>query len=62
MLSIHGIVAKMLGFAGDIIGAKFPINSSKLKKITGSLTFNDSNAKNLLQWSPSEVLKSWEIE
>jgi nucleoside-diphosphate-sugar epimerase len=60
--SLPGIAAKMLGFAGDIIGKKFPVNSNKLKKITSTLTFNDSRAKTHLHWKPREVLKGWEIE
>ncbi|MCW3093134.1 MAG: galE 3 [Ferruginibacter sp.] len=56
------IVAKLLGFAGDLIGSKFPLNSNKLKKITSTLTFNDSKARNLLGWQSHEVLKHWEVE
>ena len=53
---------KLIAFAGDFIGAKFPINSNKLNKITSTLTFNDSKARAALQWTPNEVLKAWEIE
>lgn len=60
--SLPGIAAKMLGFAGDIIGAIFPVNSNKLKKITSTLTFNDARARVQLNWKPREVLKAWEIE
>jgi GlcNAc-P-P-Und epimerase len=54
--------AKMLAVAGDIIGSKFPVNSNKLKKITNTLTFDDTKAKTELQWKPAEVLKTWVIE
>lgn len=60
--SLPGIAAKMLGVAGDIIGPKFPVNSNKLKKITSTLTFDDTKARTLLQWNPREVLKAWEIK
>jgi len=60
--SLPAIPAKMLGLAGDILGSKFPVNSKKLKKITSTLTFNDTKAVTQLQWNPREVLKAWEIE
>lgn len=49
-------VAKILAFAGNFLGSRFPINSDKLKKITSTLTFDDSKASNLLGWKPSLVL------
>lgn len=49
-------IAKILAFAGDFLGSRFPINSDKLKKITSTLTFDDSKASNLLGWNPSLVL------
>lgn len=48
--------AKILGLTGDLLGARFPINSDKLKKITSSLTFDDSKAFDKLGWCPSSVL------
>ena len=47
------IIAKF----GDIFGEKFPINSNKLKKITSSLTFNDSLARKNLGWSSNSVIQ-----
>jgi nucleoside-diphosphate-sugar epimerase len=38
-------VAKGIGFLGNFLGNKAPINSQKLKKITADLTFDDSKAK-----------------
>ena len=61
-VSLPGIAAKILAFAGDIMGEKFPVNSGKLKKITGTLTFDDTKARTHLQWKSREVLKAWEIE
>lgn len=49
-------LAKIIGKFGDILGNKSPINSSKVKKITSDLTFNDSKARKLLDWNPESVL------
>lgn len=49
-------IVKLLGKIGDLIGGKSPINSSKLKKMTSDLTFDDSKARNLLLWKPQSVL------
>lgn len=49
-------IAKTLGFFGDVLGEKVPINSLKLKKITSDLTFNDSKARQL-GWKPQSVLE-----
>lgn len=48
--------AKGLGYIGDIVGKRFPINSDKLIKITSSLTFSDSKAVDNLGWKPTNVL------
>lgn len=61
-VSLPGIAAKILAYAGDMIGEKFPVNSGKLKKITSTLTFDDTRARTCLQWRSREVLKAWEIE
>ena len=61
-VSLPRIAAKMLGIVGDIVGEKFPVNSNKLKKITSTLTFDDTRARAQLKWRPREVLKAWEIE
>ena len=49
-------IAKSIALVGDLLGAKFPLNSSKLKKITSDLTFDDSKAKEVLGWNPIKVL------
>jgi nucleoside-diphosphate-sugar epimerase len=48
--------ARLLGFIGDIVGVKAPINSKKIKKITFNLTFNDSKARKL-GWTPRSVIE-----
>jgi nucleoside-diphosphate-sugar epimerase len=49
-------IAKTIALVGDFIGAKFPIDSNKLKKITSDLTFDDTKARKVLGWNPSNVL------
>lgn len=61
-MSLPAVIAKLLGVAGDLIGARFPVNSNKLRKITSTLTFDDTKARMYLNWRPREVLKAWEIE
>lgn len=53
-------VAKSLAKIGDFV-PKFPLNSSKLHKITSDLTFDDSKARVNLGWSPRSVLNTFEI-
>ncbi|WP_281228048.1 NAD-dependent epimerase/dehydratase family protein [Flavobacterium aquiphilum] len=48
-------IAKLMGYVGDLLGNKAPINSMKLKKITSDLTFDDSKAREL-GWDPQSVL------
>jgi len=61
--SIPISIAKIFGSIGDLIGMDFfPLNSKKLKKITSNLTFDDSKARNHLNWHSNAVLKHWEIE
>lgn len=55
-LKIPFWVADLMGKAGDLIGEKSPINSKKLQKLTSTLTFDDSRAKQLLGWRPTPVL------
>lgn len=55
--NISSGVAKILGYVGDIVGERFPVNSDKIKKLTASLTFDDSLAVNILNWKPNPVLE-----
>jgi nucleoside-diphosphate-sugar epimerase len=54
-------IAKILAITGDILGSIFPINSNKLKKITSTLTFDDSKAREAFGWDPTPVLKGFKI-
>ena len=48
--------AKLMGFAGDLLGHKLPINSSKVQKITSDLTFDDTKARELAGWKSNKVI------
>lgn len=50
-------IAKLMGYAGDLLGNKAPINSLKLKKITSDLTFDDTKAREVAGWKSQGVLK-----
>lgn len=50
-------VAKLMGYLGDKLGDKAPINSRKLKKITSDLTFDDTKAREVAGWKPRRVLE-----
>jgi len=54
--------AKILAKFGDVLGAKAPLNTNKLNKITQSLTFSNEKAKNELDWQPLDVLENFKID
>lgn len=56
-VSISAGMAKIIGLAGDILGKYSPVNTSKINKITSTLTFDDTKARALLNWKPSSVLE-----
>lgn len=60
ILNMPLIFAKAFAKVGDLING-FPINSSKLVKITSDLTFDDTKARTILGWNPSKVLDKFEI-
>lgn len=49
-------VAMIISRIGDLLGAKAPINTNKLDKITSTLTFDDNKARRELNWNPTKVL------
>lgn len=54
-------IAFVLAKIGDILGNKFPLNSLNLLKITSTLTFDDSKARNEFGWNPTPVLEGFKI-
>ena len=61
-ISIPYWLAKSMAVMGDCLGAKAPINSLKLCKITSSLTFSNEKAVRELGWKPMNVLENFRIE
>jgi nucleoside-diphosphate-sugar epimerase len=59
VLGLPMIGARVLGFVGDMLGSRFPVNSRTIKKITSTLCFDDSRARELLHWKPREVLRGF---
>ena len=55
-------IASCMALLGNVLGEKAPINTSKLKKITESLTFSNEKAIRELGWKPTNVLENFRIE
>lgn len=55
-------MAKTMALIGNLLGEKAPINTNKLKKITATLTFDDTLARNTFGWLPSKVLNAFTIK
>jgi nucleoside-diphosphate-sugar epimerase len=49
-------IAKSIALVGNLLGSNSPITTSKLHKMMSTLTFDDSKAKEKLNWHPSSVL------
>lgn len=60
-LNLPLFVAKFMAILGNVIGSKSPINSEKLSKITSSLTFDDSKAREAFGWEPTPVLEGFKV-
>jgi nucleoside-diphosphate-sugar epimerase len=54
-------IAKIFAKFGDLFGESFPINSNKLKKITSTLTFDDSKARISFGWNPIPVIDEFKL-
>jgi nucleoside-diphosphate-sugar epimerase len=54
-------MARIIANFGDLFGNIAPLNSSKLKKITSDLTFDDSKAREAFGWNPIPVLEGFII-
>ena len=55
------LLAKVSALIGDFFGAKAPLNSDKLCKITSDLTFDDTKAREAFGWDPTPVLEGFKI-
>lgn len=60
-ISIPYWMAWCMAKVGDLLGAKAPINSYKLEKMTKSLTFSNEKARKELGWEPLDVLSNFRI-
>lgn len=60
--SIPYALAWCMAMVGNLIGSKAPINSSKLRKITHSLTFSNDKIRKAFNWEPMDVLTHYHIE
>ncbi|MBD5233486.1 MAG: NAD-dependent epimerase/dehydratase family protein [Bacteroidales bacterium] len=61
IISIPLPVASFFAKIGNILGANAPLNTSKLSKMTKSLTFSNQKAREELGWKPTDVLSSFKI-
>jgi nucleoside-diphosphate-sugar epimerase len=50
--------AKIIARFGDIVGNWFPLNSTKLSRLTSTLTFDDKKACISFGWNPKCVLNN----
>lgn len=55
-------LAHVLAKFGDLIGDKSPINTNKLLKISSTLTFDDSKARQTFGWDPTPVLEGFKLK
>lgn len=60
-LNIPYWMAWCMAKVGDCLGAKAPINSYKLDKMTKDLTFSNEKARKELGWEPLDVLTHYQI-
>ena len=60
-ISIPYWMAWCMAKVGDLMGLKAPINSSKLAKMTETLTFSNEKARKELGWEPLDVLANYKI-
>jgi len=60
-LSIPVWLAKIFAKIGDLAGGKLPFDTSKLNKLTNTLTFSNEKAKKDLDWKPLDVLTNYKV-
>lgn len=56
--NIPRFISTILGFWGDLLGSRSPINSKKVSKMVMDLTFDDTLARKNFGWNPEKVLQS----
>jgi nucleoside-diphosphate-sugar epimerase len=61
VLNLPSSIAYILAKFGDLFDFSFPLNSNKLSKITSTLTFDDTKAREAFGWSPTPVLEGFRI-
>ena len=54
-------LAKIFALGGDFMGKYAPFNTDKLNKITSTLTYDDSKAREILGWTPKPVLEGFKL-
>lgn len=63
--NLPGWVARCLGVAGDLVDkvvpGKSPVTTTKLEKITSTLTFDDSKVRKIINWQPQRVIDAFRI-
>lgn len=60
-ISIPCWMAKVMAIIGDVVGNKVPFNTSKLEKLTYSLTISNEKAKKAFGWEPLHVLNNLKL-
>lgn len=59
--NLPGILAKALGYIGDLLPF-FPVNSATILKMSTDLYFDDHKAVKELRWKPSRVIDTFKIK
>ena len=54
-------LAKLFAYVGNVLGNYAPLNMPQLRKLTASLTFNDSKARQAFGWNPKRVIDHFTI-
>ena len=52
---------RSIAWVGDLLGAWFPVNSNRYRKLICSLTFSDEKARKLAGWNPRPVLDNLQV-
>jgi len=60
-VSLPYFLVNLAAKIGDLLGAKAPINSKKLSKMTNSLTFSDQKAQDTGSWAPKSVADNFTL-